>query len=164
MQSPANANQYLTTEVFTAPPQKLQLMLIEAAIRMVTRTKRHWQAAENGQAGLALVHAQEIVDQLIRGVNREVCPELADRVLAVYMFIARCLTEAFQNQDEKKLEDALRVLGVERETWRQLCEKIGSENEGEHAEFISSTAKMPAMAPLMDSFGDLPATGFSLEA
>jgi flagellar secretion chaperone FliS len=164
MQFPGNANQYLTTEVFTAPPQKLQLMLIDAAIRMATRTKRHWQAQENGQAGLSLVHAQEIVDQLIRGVNREVCPELADRVIAVYMFIARRLVEAFPEQDEKKLDDAIRLLTMERETWRQVCEQLGGEVNGDHAEYISAAEKPLGIVPAVDSFEGLSATGFSLEA
>jgi flagellar secretion chaperone FliS len=163
MQSSANANQYLTTEVFTAPPQKLQLMLIQAAIRMVTRAQQHWQSAEVGQAGLVLVQAQEIVEQLIRGVNREACPDLADRVLAVYTFIARCLREALQYQDEKKLADAVRVLNVERETWRQLCEQLGGSSDARNAEFISTAAKSPVKAPFFDSLGELPASGFSLE-
>jgi flagellar secretion chaperone FliS len=164
MQYQANANSYLTTEVFTAPPQKLQLMLIQMAIRQVARAKREWQAGETGEACQTLLHAQQIVDQLIAGVNREASPELADRVLSVYDFISRRLREANTERDTKKLDDVSRVLEIERETWQLICDKLGGKTSTQQVEFISAQAKSPAPAPVFDSLDGLAASGFSLEA
>jgi flagellar secretion chaperone FliS len=164
MQFPANANQYLTTEVFTAPPQKLQLMLIETAIRLIARAKQHWRDKEMGEACLALLDAQQIVDQLIAGVNREVSPDLADRVLGVYDFLARRLRESAADCDEKKLDDTARVLEIERGTWKMVCDELSGKIADAPAESPSAASNNPPPAPLFDSFGDLTATGFSLEA
>jgi flagellar protein FliS len=163
MQYQANADSYLTTEVFTAPPQKLQLMLLDAAIRQIARTKQQWRDGEEGKASLSLIHAQQIVEQLIAGVNREAAPELADRALGVYSFLARRLMEAGANRDESKLDDATRVLEIDRETWRRVCEELSGKS-ADQSNFISSADKSVAPLPTFDSFGDIPSSGLSLEA
>ena len=48
--NPTAREEYLATEVLTAAPQKLQLMLIEAAIRFGRRAELHWQSRENEAA------------------------------------------------------------------------------------------------------------------
>ncbi len=113
--------EYLINEVYTAPPQKLQLMLIEAAIRSVQRAKILWAAGVDGDAGEAILKAQEIVTQLITGACTDEPTELARRVRAIYTFIFRTLVSAHVHRDENKLNEAIRVLEVERETWQQVC-------------------------------------------
>ena len=115
---PSARDNYLVTEVMTATPQKLQLMLIEAAIRSVERTRQHWQAGEEEPACQSLIRAQEVIGELLGSLNAEVDSDLVKKVAAVYMFVFRSLMEANYDHDEEKLEGALKVLQVERETWR----------------------------------------------
>ncbi len=164
MQFRANADQYLTTEVFTAPPQKLQLMLIEMAIRLVERAKQQFAAQAFTEACMTLVNAQQIADQLIAGVNREASPELADRVLAVYDFIARRLREANTERDLRKLDDVARILEIERETWQAVCDQLAGKSTNKHAEFIPSQTGAHAPAPVFGEIDDLSPSGFSLDA
>ena len=124
MASPAREN-YLATEVLTAPPQKLHLMLIEAAIRFVERARQHWRAGQPDQGTEALVRAEDILGELMAGLNREIDSDLVKNTAAIYLFVFRSLMEANFRQDEGKLEDALRVLEVERDTWRQVCARLG---------------------------------------
>ena len=44
-------------------------------------------------------------------------------IASVYNFIFRTLVDANRRHDERKLDDALRVLAVERETWRLVCQQ-----------------------------------------
>jgi flagellar secretion chaperone FliS len=162
MQFQANANQYLTTEVFTAPPQKLQLMLIEMAIRLIARAKQQLRGQEFTEACMSLLNAQQITDQLIAGVNREASPELADRVLAIYDFIARRLREANTDRDEKKLDDIARILEIERTTWQAVCDQLAGKTTDD--EFVPSQLGVYTPAPVFGGFDDLSPTGFSLEA
>jgi flagellar protein FliS len=170
MPSSAREN-YLTTEVLTAPPQKLHLMLIEAAIRSAEQGRRHWQANQPDQASEALLHAQEILGEMLAGLNPQVDAALAKKVAAVYLFIYRALMDATLHHDEKKLDDALRVLAVERSTWRQVCEKLSSTKgaAGEAASIsLSAEISRPAAPSIPDlsarsRLTDLPAGGFSLE-
>jgi flagellar protein FliS len=128
MQTSAREN-YLVTQVLTAPPQKLHLMLLEAAIRSARLARQKWQSGENEAGCEALIRAQEIVSQLLAGLNREVAPELIQRVAGVYLFVFRSLIEANLRHDEKKLDDAVRVLEEERKTWQEVCAKVGADRE-----------------------------------
>ncbi|OHB65920.1 MAG: hypothetical protein A2V70_02985 [Planctomycetes bacterium RBG_13_63_9] len=119
---------YLATEVLTATPQKLQLMLIEAAIRFAERARADWQADDDEQAADALGRAQQVVGELLAGLNRQLDSPLVKKIASVYLFVFRNLMEASCQRDEKKLDDALRVLQVERETWCQVCRKLGGES------------------------------------
>jgi len=117
---------YLVTEVMTATPQKLQLMLIEAAIRSTERARQQWRDDDNEQAIESVIRAQEIIGELLAGLDQEVEGDLTKKVAAIYLFVFRTLMEASFDRDEQKLDDALEVLAIERETWRQVCEKLGS--------------------------------------
>ncbi len=117
--------EYLVTEVMTATPQKLQLMLIEGAMRFTEKGRMHWRAGERDSASEALIRAQEIVSQILANLNREAAPEMVAKVASIYVCVFRNLVEAALVQDEKKLDDALAVLAVERDTWRELCGKLG---------------------------------------
>ena len=130
MQSSAQES-YLVTEVMTATPQKLQLMLIEAAIRSVQRARDKWRAKEDELACEALIHAQKVISELLAGLDREVDTELVKRVASVYLFVFRSLVEANYEHDEKKLDEALRVLEIERETWQRVSQQLGGTKEAD---------------------------------
>ena len=157
---------YLATEVMTASPPKLHLMLIEAAVRFAGRAKQLWGRQQDGEASDALHRAQEIAGELLAGLDREAHPELAAKAATVYMFVFRSLVEAGLQRDEAKLNDAIRVLEVERETWRQIC-AMGSARQDAQGISFDAPARAPApAAPPLDpeSLGALPAGRFSLEA
>jgi flagellar protein FliS len=139
------SDRYLITEVTTATPQKLQLMLIETAIRAGRRAQKHWQDKENRQAGNCIIRAMKIITGIIAGMDYEAKSELVGKVAGVYLFINSALTRAFIDNDEKKLAEALRVLDVERETWRQVCEKLALSTGGQ-------TTLQTSHAPLAPHF------------
>lgn len=117
---------YLQAEVQTAAPQKLQLMLVEAAIKNVLRTKKAWEEEKFDAGFETLSRAQDIVAEILSCVDKKGNPELAGKIASIYVFIFRCLAEGGMTHDPQKLDDALRILNSERETWRQVCEKFGS--------------------------------------
>jgi flagellar secretion chaperone FliS len=165
----ASCESYLVTEVMTSTPQKLQLMLIEGAMRSIERARRCWRSGDNDQACESIICAQKIVGQMLGALDRDVAPELVNKVAAVYVFIFRGLVDVNLSRDEKKLDDVQRVLEIERGTWRQVCEKLGSRQEpGGNSYTPQTPAAAPALPNLADftsgMTADLPAGGFSLEA
>jgi flagellar protein FliS len=141
MQNLAKQN-YLQAEVQTATPQKLQLMLVEAAIKNIHRTKKSWDE-EKFEAGFdSLSLAQDIVAEILSSLDKDGNPELAGKIASIYVFIFRCIAEAGMTHDQQKLDDALRVLNSERETWKQVCEKFGSAilNPGESSAVGSASS------------------------
>ena len=158
------ADNYLFTEVMTASPQKLHLMLLDAAIREGRLAQKHWQAQENKQAGKCMLKAQRIVNGILDGIDFEAKSALVGKVAGVYLFICQALTRAFIDNDANKLAEVLRVLAIERETWGQVCEKHATSRADQpppktgHTPVIHNPTSHSEIPP------DLPATSFSLEA
>ena len=124
--------QYLRTQVLTAPPEQLHLMLYDGAIRF----------AEQGKAGLlekdyektfnGISRAQRIVIELLNGLRQDVAPEICQQQAALYNFIYRRLMEANLEKNAAKLDDALEILRHQRQTWVLLMKKL-TEQKGPDA-------------------------------
>jgi flagellar protein FliS len=114
---------YLETQILTATPQRLRLMLIEGAIRRAKAAQAAWQANKVTEGLAAVSHCRDIVSELIAGIHPEQTP-LAKQVLTVYMFLFSTLVEAQVARDAHRLNDIIRVLDEERTTWQTVCEQM----------------------------------------
>jgi len=167
---PTTAGHYLETEVMTASPQRLQYLLIEGAIRAIERGRSQWHEKRDEEACESLIRAQEIVTQILTGLNREAGQPLVRKVASIYLYVFRTLSEAQLRRDEEKLDDVLRVLQTERQTWRMLCEKLGAAAAGESESATAGLSEPDASSgrpPIVHPKGALPegtSTGFSVEA
>ncbi len=123
----AAADRYLENEVLTAPPEKLHLMLIQGAIRFIRQAQQHWQADRAEAATECLIRAQEIVGEMLASLKPEQDKNLVSKVAGVYMFVFRSLIDAQLSRNAKALEDALRVLQIEEETWQQVCRQLAGQ-------------------------------------
>lgn len=112
---------YLETQVKTATPQRLRLMLIEGALRFAARGKEAFLAGERDAAAESLERCRDIVSELLSGVRPGHHP-LNDVTRALYAFVFRALAEGQLLNKPSKLNDAIRVLEEERETWLQVCQ------------------------------------------
>ena len=113
-------NAYLETQISTATPQQLRLMLIEGAIRHARQTADSWREGRAGDALESLIRCRSFITELISGI-REGSSPLADNVLGIYMFIFQELTYSQQNQDAARMEGVIQVLEEERTTWQEVC-------------------------------------------
>jgi flagellar protein FliS len=114
---------YLETQLQTATPQRLRLMLIEGAIRFAHLTEQHWDEGRDNDAFESLLRCRGIVTELMSAVRPDGA-QIARQVMALYVFIFQALTEAQVRRDRVKLAEALRILEVERDTWREVCERM----------------------------------------
>ena len=142
--APHLRNDYLATEVFTAAPQKLHLLLIEAALRLASQARDHWLAKEDEQGGECLIRCQQIMTELLCSLRPEHQPDVVKQVSALYTFIFRRLVSAHLEHDAKKLQDAITILEEERETWKQVCAQLGTKRD----------------SSVTDSFADQPRASF----
>jgi flagellar protein FliS len=153
---PLARNHYLETEVLTATPQRLHLLLIEAAIRFAERARRHWRDGNREKAFESMIFAQDAVTKMLKGLNIETPTPLVQEIASVYNFIFRTIVDANRRHDERKLDEALRVLAVERETWRLVCQQdVESQTPPEEASAVPP--------PLFHGFQSA-SSSFSLEA
>ena len=198
---------YLENEVMTASPQRLRLMLIDGAIRFANQTLSHWQVDHADAASQTLMRCRAIVTELLASVRgdrascehlvnhlRRVKPlsaaqrthdvdglhEAARNTAGIYLYLFRDLTAAQMNRDATKVQAAIRVLEVERETTRLLCAQqaetpqLDAPLPGSPREITASNTVQSASAPLLgahhfaspSTYGDVAnaSTSFSFDA
>ena len=71
--------------------------------------------------------ANEFVAQLIAGLDSTRQPHLIDRLKSVFVFVQQRLSEADRRHDVRRVDDAISVLRLHRQTWLALGEKLAEE-------------------------------------
>jgi len=151
---------YLETQIATATPQQLRLMLIEGALRQARQTAQALAEDSSGDALEPLIRCRSIVAELIAGIRAGSSP-LADKVLGIYLFLFQELTEAQLKKDAARVSGVIRVLEEERTTWQEVCATL--------AERPEASASLPSPEVLAPAFLKAPAgssahESFSFEA
>ncbi|MHC2069684.1 flagellar export chaperone FliS [Bremerella sp. T1] len=134
---------YLETEVLTATPQKLQLMMINGAIRFAYQAQHLRKQEEKEEAWESLLRCREIVAQILCSIKDD-GSDLMRSVAGVYFFLFQELTELHAQDEYHRLEGVLNVLNEERETWEELCRQMPEAPERpreEEREITSSDAE-----------------------
>lgn len=124
-------NSYLRDAVMTATPEQLQLMLYDGAIRYCNQARDAIGRKDFETSFEKLTRAQNIMLEMQNGLRYDINEELCKRVSSVYTFIYRKLLDANIHRNDSDIDDALRVLQVERETWQLLVDKVNRVREGE---------------------------------
>ena len=120
----ANAgSDYLRAKVMTATPEQLQLMMFDGAIRFAEQAKLALDAQQFDRSHDRLSKSQAIVSELINGLKPDVLPEVTEKLMALYSFAYRRLIDANLNREVGPVDDALRVLKYQRETWVLLMQQ-----------------------------------------
>jgi flagellar protein FliS len=122
--------EYLESQVMTASPYRLHLMVVEAAIRHALRAEQALAENDFETTHQALSDSRGFVGELITGLNEEEAPELVGRLKALFLFALRNLVEADLNQDVAKLHDALKILRQHRDTWLEVAEQLETAQDG----------------------------------
>lgn len=146
---PSTPEIYLEMQVNSATPQRLRLMLIEAALRHARRAAELWSEGQFDVALESIIRCREIVGELIAGIDQDASP-LASQVACVYVFLYSSLVEIQQTRDVHRLAAIVRVLSEERETWRQLCEQLPDRIAAPSAGFREELA--PAIVTRQEAF------------
>ena len=137
--------EYLRNVVMSAPPERLHLMLYDGAIRFCRQARDAIGRKDIEGSYNLLTRAQNIVLEMQNALRPEVAPEVCEQMSALYGFIYRRLVEANVNKDVKAVDDALRILEYQRETWIMLLEKLSAE-DGSSADPPRPVRKPPAEA------------------
>jgi flagellar secretion chaperone FliS len=122
--NPQAAQQYLRTKVLTATKEQLQLMLFDGAIRFADQGRAALEQKNFEASHKALTRAQQIVTELINALRTEVYPELCTKLAALYTYAHRHLVAANVNHKIEAVDEALKVLRYQRETWVMLMEQL----------------------------------------
>jgi flagellar secretion chaperone FliS len=125
--NPQGAQNYLRTRVFTATPEQLQMMLYDGAIRFSEQArpaleKKNWETSYT-----MISRAQKIITELISSLKHDIHPELCGKLASLYNYVYRKLVEASTAHTIEALDEAIRILKYQRETWALLMETLGKQ-------------------------------------
>jgi flagellar protein FliS len=141
--STAQQNPYLRDAVLTASPEQLQLMLYDGAIRFCHQAKDALSRKDYETSFERLTRAQNIILEMQSGLRPEVNRELCQRMSAIYNFLYRKLIDANVKRSAGEIDDALRVLEVERETWQILVNKVNQVRQSNQEAAVAFTGDVP---------------------
>jgi len=151
--NPQAAKNYLRTKVLTATPEQLQMMLFDGAIRFCEQARAALQNKNYEQSYQLLTRASAIVNQLVCGLRADVLPDLCKRLKGLYTFAFRKIVDANLNHRIESLDDAIRVLKYQRETWVMLLDQLTKKKAAEAASRIDVPAPDPRMEATMNVQG-----------
>jgi flagellar protein FliS len=134
-------NSYLRNAVMTASPEQLHLMLYDGAIRFSLQARDAIEARDYETSYNKLSRAQAIILEMQNGLRPEVNRELCERMAAIYSFIYRKLVDASVHHSVSDLDDALKILRYQRETWVMLIDKV---NQTRAEQGAAGPAEAPA--------------------
>ncbi|MCC7146827.1 MAG: flagellar export chaperone FliS [Phycisphaeraceae bacterium] len=128
--APTPADSYLRTKILTANPEELRMMLYDGAIRFCRQGRQGLDNSDFEASYHALMRAQKIVLELSTSLDHNVAPELCERLSALYIYIYRLLVEANLQRQTKPIDEALKLLEYEKETWQLLMDRLATEGRG----------------------------------
>jgi flagellar protein FliS len=134
---------YLEAQVLTASPERLHLLVVDAAIRSARQGEAALMEKDVEKAFLALSQCRSCVSDILAGIRTEPNPELAERLRGLFAFVQRNLLYADVKRDPQLVRDALSILESHRRTWGDLLERLQQERaalRGPHAAEVAETS------------------------
>jgi len=116
-------NAYFENQILTASPERLQFVLLDAALKSARKAEDFLMAEAPVQAGVELAFAESILADMLGSMRIDLAPALVEKAGAVYIYMLKCLCDAHLTDDLRALRNAIRVLEVEHETWRMASQK-----------------------------------------
>ncbi|MEQ9097024.1 MAG: flagellar export chaperone FliS [Phycisphaerales bacterium] len=127
---PESAMSYLRSQVMSASPAELRLLLLDGAIRFGYQGKQGLIDKNFEQSYEGISQCRAIITELAVGVNRQVDPDLCDRVTSVFMFMFGELTQASMEKDPDRVQGVIDLLEFERETWKLAMDRVKQDKAG----------------------------------
>ena len=118
----AYMNQYQSTQVQTASPEQILIMLYDGAIRFSRQATEFMLAGQMTAKAEKISRVIAIVSELANTLDHEIGGEIAEELDALYNFMIRELTQANLQNDADKLTVVENLLSDLRETWMQAIE------------------------------------------
>ena len=118
------ANAYLQAQVLTASPERLHLMVTDAAIRFARQAAAALENQDIEGAFHALHQSRDCVNEILTGITSEPNPDLAEQLRGLFVFVQQNLARADLARDVQLIRDALTILESHRATWLELIDKL----------------------------------------
>lgn len=138
--NPQGAQNYFRTRVMTATPEQLQMMLFDGVIRYGEQARlalesKNWETSFN-----LITRMQKIIIELNGSLKHNVLPELCGKLASLYNYAYRMLIEANVQHRLDSLDEALKIMRFQRETWAMLLDQLAKKKAAAGAQSLDMPA------------------------
>lgn len=120
------SDSYLSTQVLTASPYRLHLMVVEGAIQFGNLGAKSLVEGDVESAHLALSRSRDFVTELIGGLSEQYDPLLTTRMKQLFFAAYIHLAEGERERDVGRVSMALGILRTHHATWIELAGHLKS--------------------------------------
>ncbi|MBZ9556960.1 MULTISPECIES: flagellar export chaperone FliS [Modicisalibacter] len=115
------------TGVMSASPHQLIVMLFEGAQSALRAARLHLQEGNMAEKGKSLSKAIDIVNNgLAAALDHDKGGEIAANLASLYDYVVRLLMQANLHNDEKRIDEAARLLEDIGTAWREIAPQARS--------------------------------------
>jgi flagellar protein FliS len=115
-------NDYLKTQVMSASPIKLIVMLYEGAIKNMKIAELAIEKQDIVQAHQQLRRAQDIIKELKNSVNAEVESDVPEDLVKLYDYCYNQLVVANLTKDKYPIDNVIQIMSELLDSWRKLAQ------------------------------------------
>jgi flagellar secretion chaperone FliS len=114
--------QYQRSQVETATPGQLVVLLYQGCVRFTQRGRLALEAGDHETARVSFLRAQDIVAELMSGLNLE-AGEIAENLLRLYEYLYRRLVLANVKRDVSAADEVERLVRQLLPAWEEAVRK-----------------------------------------
>jgi flagellar protein FliS len=117
-------NSYQQTDVLTASPMQLIIMLYDECLRALEKAENGFRVEGPQQIeviGNNLLHAQDVITELAIALDMEKGGEIAHNLHRLYDFALNHLSTANVQQTVKPIRDVINIMRELREAWTEVA-------------------------------------------
>ncbi|MGC9195281.1 MAG: flagellar export chaperone FliS [Syntrophobacteraceae bacterium] len=114
------SNLYSQTAIQTADPLQLIILCYDAAISDLKQAKELHQKSEMNEAYRSIRHAQDVITELLVGLDYERGGDIARDLNRIYNFVIRQLIGINSRKDVALYDELVRILSNLRDGWQTL--------------------------------------------
>ena len=116
--------EYLKTKIQTASKEQLVLMLMDGVIRFSEHGRKAIEEKDYEAKQKNLVRAQDIVIELVNGLDHEKGGEIATNLARLYTYAIKRLVDANMKDDTTGIDEVQHIFRNLREAWAVAMDKV----------------------------------------
>lgn len=126
--------EYKKTQVETANPEQLLILLYDAAIQFLNKAKVNIDESDDEQYQKNLFACQKIIIEFMNTLDMEKGGEVAENLYRLYQYLYKTLITTGISQDKTLIDEVLKHLKSLRETWQKAIQIAQAERDAKRNE------------------------------
>lgn len=118
---------YKETQIKTANPEKLLMMLFDGGLKFLKQARDHMEKKEMKEANNKLQRSQAIVVELMNSLDTKQ-GEVAENLMLLYDYMLNEMIQANVKKDVEKIDGVIQMMRDMRQTFNEAAQKAKTAN------------------------------------